>query len=156
MNRRVHERRITLKDLLEDQQMQQQQRDENRTEGSPSSLYFSLPKLESMVLDGRWVFEEKVLEALCLFVAPNLHWVYFGRGCVGYTLQEWIPLARKMPLIDTVGLNLPLTRAEVREITELIVPEHELQDEQRNKKRIQYQLYATPAQFNDYAPSQEQ
>ncbi|KAK3821492.1 MAG: hypothetical protein J3Q66DRAFT_333443 [Benniella sp.] len=147
MDQRVRERRITLKDLLEDQQMQQQQRGENRTEETPLNLYFSLPKLESMVLDGCWVFEEKVMEVLCLFVAPNLHWVYFGRGCVSYTLQEWIPLARKMPHMENVYLNIRMTCDEAQKMG--LIHEYELQGEQRNKRRIQYHLLATPGHFHD-------
>ncbi|KAF9359129.1 hypothetical protein BGX34_008538, partial [Mortierella sp. NVP85] len=86
------ERHITLKDLSKSQQLQQQDGDD-----SGSDRYITKPKLETLNLYGHWVFEEKVLEALCLFVAPNLRWVDFERDCVGYTLQEWIPLARRMP-----------------------------------------------------------
>ncbi|KAF9350102.1 hypothetical protein BGX34_001417 [Mortierella sp. NVP85] len=148
MDQRVRERRITLKDLLEDQQ---QPRDKDITEETPSSLYFSLPKLESMVLDGRWILEERVLEVLCLFVAPNLHWVNLGKACVGHTLQEWIPLARKMPRMENVYLYLPLTCDEVQKMG--LIRDNELQGEQRNKTRTHYYLLATPGHFHDVLES---
>ncbi|KAK3821406.1 MAG: hypothetical protein J3Q66DRAFT_333227 [Benniella sp.] len=128
-------RRITLRDLSKGQQLQQQDRDD-----SGSDRYITEPKLETLDLFGHWIFEEKVLETLCLFVAPNLRRVDFERDCVGYTLQEWIPLARRMPRIETMSLNLLLSHAEVRETTGLI-PQYELQDEHRNKKLLKYSLY---------------
>ena len=138
VERSVRERRIALGELSECQQ-KRQQLDENRSGEVLSDLYFSLPKLESMTLEGRWIFEERVLEVFCLVVAPNLHGVDLGEGCSGYTLQEWIPLARRMPHVECMALGLPLMDDEIREAG--LTPEQELRDDQRNKKRIDYNFW---------------
>ncbi|KAF9344935.1 hypothetical protein BGX34_005200, partial [Mortierella sp. NVP85] len=72
----THERRITLKDISRGQQLHQQ--DEDGSEETLSDQFISLPKLTKMYLDGQWNFEEKVVETICSFMAPNLEKGQFG------------------------------------------------------------------------------
>ncbi|KAF9344799.1 hypothetical protein BGX34_005309, partial [Mortierella sp. NVP85] len=135
---RLHERHITLKDLLK--RGQQHQLDEDGSSEILSDRYISLPKLESIELDGSWVFEEKVLETLFLAVAPNLHWVSFGRDCTGFTLEECIALSRKMPQMEKVYLSMQLTRDEIQNLE--LVSTRDAQGDQRKKRRVAFVLSA--------------
>jgi hypothetical protein len=133
---RLHERCITLKDLLRGKQEQQDEGGKHTV----SYQYISLPKLESIDLDGYWSFDEGVMETLCLVVSPNLRRVNLGYNGGGYTLQKWITLSRNMPRIERLVLNMnpPLTHDRIKELG--LVPLNELKDEQRNKRRIEYVL----------------
>jgi len=135
---KVHERHITLKDLLRGQP--ERPHDENGSGQNLSGQYVNLPKLESIKFDGQWVFEEKVLETLCFVVAPNLRNVDLERDCAGYTLQEWMALSRRMPRMEKMCLNLPLSFMEVREIG--LIPKLKLPARDRDKKLLEYSLYS--------------
>jgi hypothetical protein len=102
--------------------------------------YVGLPKLESIELGGRWIFEENVLEVLCLAVAPNLHRITFGSDCTGYTLEECITLSRKMPLIKKMDLPTLSAGDEIQRVG--LVPVGALQDEQCNNERTAFYLDA--------------
>ncbi|KAK3821564.1 MAG: hypothetical protein J3Q66DRAFT_398585 [Benniella sp.] len=133
---KLHERHITLKDLSKREQ--QQPLDEYGPREILSDRYIGLPKLESIELDGSWIFEENVLEVLCMRVAPNLHCINFGSDCTGFTLEECITLSRKMPHLKKILLILPWTHDEIRQLG--LIPGKDLQDEQRNKKCVEYSL----------------
>jgi len=128
----LHERHITLKDLARGGQHQKDEDGEHIL----SNRYVSLPKLESIHLHGHWVIGERVVEVLCLVVCPNLRSVSLERNCRGYTHQEWMTSSRKMPQMGRLDLKLPLTRGEIQKLG--LIPEHELVDEQCNKKRVKY------------------
>ncbi|KAK3821499.1 MAG: hypothetical protein J3Q66DRAFT_333455 [Benniella sp.] len=132
----LHERRITLKDLS-----RREPRSPPDEYGSSDALldrYVSLPKLESIELGGRWIFEKNVLEVLCLAVAPNLHRITFGNDCTGYTLEECITLSRKMPLIKKMDLPMLSAGGEIQGMG--LVPIGAFQDEQCNKERVTFYL----------------
>jgi len=129
----LHGRHITLKDLSRGR-LQQQDEDGHVI----SDRYISLPKLESINLSGHWIFDEAVMETLCLVVSLNLRSVYFVNGCSGPTLQEWITLSRKMPLLEKVCLTTGLTRNEIQELG--LVSKDLIGEEERDKKRIEYVL----------------
>lgn len=97
-----------------------------------------MPKLESIELRGHWTFEKRLLEVLCLAVAPNLRWVTFKGECVGLTLQECVALARRMPQVGMMHLDLTWTRNEIQELG--LIHEKDLLDGQRNGKRVEYCL----------------
>ena len=126
----LHGRHITLKDLLRGRQ-QQQDEDGHVV----SDRYISLPKLESINLSGHWTYDQVVMETLCLVVSPNLRCMYFVNGCSGPTLQEWITLSRKMPLMERLYLTTGLTRDEIQELR--LVSKDSIGEEERDKKRIE-------------------
>ncbi|KAF9366797.1 hypothetical protein BGX34_007571 [Mortierella sp. NVP85] len=128
----LHERHITLKDLSRRGQHQKDDGEEHIL----SDRYVSLPKLESIHLHGHWVVGERVVEVLCLVVCPNLRSVSLQKNCRGYTHQEWMTLSRKMPQMERLDLRLSLTSSKIKKLG--LIPEHELVDEQRNKKRVEY------------------
>ncbi|KAK3821565.1 MAG: hypothetical protein J3Q66DRAFT_398586 [Benniella sp.] len=132
----LHERHITLKDLSKKEQQQELEEDGSRE--TLSDRYISLPKLESIELDGPWIFEEKVLEILFLTVAPNMHWISFGSDCTGYILEECIILSRKMLQMEKVYLDMRLARDEIQRTG--LVSWDSLQDEQRKKRRVTFYL----------------
>ncbi|KAK3821550.1 MAG: hypothetical protein J3Q66DRAFT_367246 [Benniella sp.] len=132
---RLHERHITLKDLLKSEH--QQESDGDGSKGILSDRYISLPKLESIVLKGRWIFE-KVLEILFLAVAPNLHKVDFGSDCTGCTLEECIISSRKMSQMKQMHLHMLSADDEIQRVG--LVPRESLQDEQRKKMRVTFIL----------------
>jgi hypothetical protein len=132
----VHARYMVLKDLLRGTEDQQQQ-DEDESHIS-SGRYISSPRLESLELDGVWYFRKKVMKTLCLVVCPNLRRIYLEKDCRGPTLQEWIPLSRKMTQMERLALSLRSARDRTRELG--LIPEHELGDQQRKKKRIEYRV----------------
>ncbi|KAK3821563.1 MAG: hypothetical protein J3Q66DRAFT_438388 [Benniella sp.] len=134
----LHERHITLKDLSKKEQQQELEEDGSRE--TLSDRYINLPKLESIVLNGHWIIEEKVLEILFLAVAPNLHWISFGSDCTGYILEECIILSRKMLQMERVHLDMRLTPDEIQRMG--LVPWESLQDEQRKKRRVTFHLSA--------------
>ncbi|KAF9346633.1 hypothetical protein BGX34_003764 [Mortierella sp. NVP85] len=133
---RLHERHITLRDLLK--RGQQQKLDGDGSSEIQLDRYISLPKLELIALYGHWIFEEKVLENLFLTAAPNLHRVYFDLDCTGFTLEECIALSRRMPHLENVNLRMRLTRDEIQNLG--LVPCGHLQDEQRNKRRVTFYI----------------
>ncbi|KAF9366795.1 hypothetical protein BGX34_007569 [Mortierella sp. NVP85] len=132
----VHARYIVLKNLLRGREHQQQQDEDERH--ISSGRYISSPSLESLELDGVWYFRKKVMRTLCLVVCPNLRRVHLEKDCRGPTLQEWIPLSRKMTQMERLSLNLRSARDRTRELG--LIPEHEFGDEQRKKKRIEYRV----------------
>jgi hypothetical protein len=107
-----HERRIALKDISRGQQLHQQ--DEDGSGEVLSDQFISLPKLTSMYLHGQWDFEEKVVEAICSFMAPDLRYVEFGVGDAGITPQESIALVKRMPCLKSIYLGLPLTPDDIQ------------------------------------------
>ncbi|KAF9359128.1 hypothetical protein BGX34_008537 [Mortierella sp. NVP85] len=107
-----HERRITLKDISRRQQLHQQ--DGDGSEEIPSEQFIRVPKLYSMYLLGQWDFEEKVVETICSFMAPNLQYVEFGVGDAGITPLESIALVKRMPCLKSIYLGLPLTPHEIQ------------------------------------------
>ncbi|KAF9366796.1 hypothetical protein BGX34_007570 [Mortierella sp. NVP85] len=127
-------RHVTLKDLLRGRLQRQ---DEDGVHITPGR-YVSLLRLESIELNGHWIFDEKVMETLFLIVAPNLRKVKFGRECSGYTAQEMVILARMMPLMERMALDLLLNGAEAQELG--LTHEHELEDEQCDIRRREYNL----------------
>jgi len=82
MKSSTHERHITLKDISRGQQLHPQDEDGSEEE-ILSDQFISLPKLTSMYFSDQWKFEEKVVETICSFVAPNLKDAQFGEGCAG-------------------------------------------------------------------------
>ncbi|KAK3821489.1 MAG: hypothetical protein J3Q66DRAFT_398521 [Benniella sp.] len=83
----THERHVTLKDISRGQQLHQQDEDGSEEE-ILSDRFISLPKVTLMHFIGLWNFEEKVVEIICSFVAPNLAFAYFGEGPTGITFQR--------------------------------------------------------------------
>ncbi|KAK3806817.1 MAG: hypothetical protein J3Q66DRAFT_445361 [Benniella sp.] len=134
----VHARYMVLKDLLRGREHQQRQDKEEDERHISSGRYISSPRLESLELDGVWYFRKKVMKTLCLVVCPNLRRVHLEKDCRGPTLQEWIPLSRKMAQMERLVLNLRSARDRTRELG--LIPEDELGDEQRKKKRIEYRF----------------
>ncbi|KAK3806818.1 MAG: hypothetical protein J3Q66DRAFT_358526, partial [Benniella sp.] len=129
-----HRRHVTLKHLLRGRLQRQ---DEDEVHITPDR-YVSLLKLESIELSGHWIFDEKVLETLFLIVAPNLRRVKLGKECSGYTAQEMVTLARMMPLMERLALDLLLNRGEAQELG--LTSEHELEDDQCNIRCREYNL----------------
>jgi hypothetical protein len=98
----------------------------------------SSPKLQWINLSGHWIFDEEVMETLCLIVSPNVRSVCLVNGCSGPTLQEWITLSRKMPLMERLCLTTRLTRNEIHELG--LVSKDLIGEEECEKKRIEYVL----------------
>ncbi|KAK3821405.1 MAG: hypothetical protein J3Q66DRAFT_333226 [Benniella sp.] len=107
-----HERNITLKDISRRQRLHPQ--DEDGSEEILSDQFIRVPKLYSMYLYGQWNFEEKVVETICSFMAPNLQYVEFGVGDAGIAPQESIALVKRMPCLKSIYLGLPLTPDEIQ------------------------------------------
>jgi len=134
----LHERYITLKDLSKKEQ--QRKLEEDGSGEIQSDRCISLPKLESILLNGHWIFEEKVLEILFLAVAPNLHRVSFGRDCTGFTLEDCIALSRKMPQLEELYLSMQLTQDDIQRMG--LAPTRDAPGDQRNKKCVTFNLSA--------------
>ncbi|KAK3821508.1 MAG: hypothetical protein J3Q66DRAFT_333477, partial [Benniella sp.] len=102
-----YRRHITLEDLL--RRESQQASDEGGSGKILSDRYISLPKLESIELIGDWIFENKVVDTLCLVVAPNLS--TFGHGCryADLSLRKCIALSKKMPRLKMMTLGTLLS-----------------------------------------------
>ena len=129
----LHGRYITLNDLSRGR-IRPQDEDGHVV----SDRYISLPKLESINLSGHWNCNQVVMETLCLVVSPNVRSVYFADGCSGPTLQEWITLSRKMPLMERLCLTTGSTRNEIQEVG--LVSKDLITEEERDKKQIEYIL----------------
>ncbi|KAK3821608.1 MAG: hypothetical protein J3Q66DRAFT_426946 [Benniella sp.] len=130
----LHERSVALEDL---QRRPQQQEGEDE-EQSSSDRYFSLPKIESFNISGHWMIDSKVLEVLCLIVAPNLREICFGVDCAGYTVQEWVTLARKMPRLEHSTLERRFTDNEIKEAE--LLSFHGLRVKDDSKKLVKYTI----------------
>ncbi|KAF9360967.1 hypothetical protein BGX34_007381 [Mortierella sp. NVP85] len=130
----LHERSVTLEDL---QRRPQQQEDEDEGQSS-SDRYFSLPKIESFNISGHWMIDSKVLEVLCLIVAPNLREICFGVDCAGHTVQEWVTLARKMPRLEHSTLERRFTDNEIKKAE--LLSFHGLRVKYGSKKLLKYTI----------------
>jgi len=126
--RGLHERSITLKEIS---RPQQEQDDEDRVQNI-SDRYLSSPKLNSIILEGHWIFDTNVLEVLLLTVAPDLREISFGADCVGFTFRERVTLVRRMPRVKRSNLGRQVGADEIQELG--LVPDCELRDRQRNKR----------------------
>ncbi|KAK3806813.1 MAG: hypothetical protein J3Q66DRAFT_358519 [Benniella sp.] len=129
----LHGRHITLKNLLR-RGLQQQDEDGHVV----SDRYISLPKLEWINLSGHWTFDEMIMETLCLVVSPNLRSVYLVFCCGGLTLQEWITLSRKMPLMERLYLTTRFPQDEIHDLG--LVSKDFIGEEECDRKRIEYVL----------------
>ncbi|KAF9348324.1 hypothetical protein BGX34_002549 [Mortierella sp. NVP85] len=96
-------RHITLKDLL--RRELQQASDESGSGEILSDRFISLLTMESIALYGDWIFEEKVMETLCLTVAPNLTSFGYEGRYADLSLRECIALSRKMPRLKKMKLQ---------------------------------------------------
>jgi len=96
-------RHITLKDLL--RREPQQTSDEGGSGEILSDRYISLPKLDLIELNGDWIFENKVMDTLCMAVAPNLSSFIYNSRYADLSLRECIALSRKMPRLKKIGLR---------------------------------------------------
>lgn len=105
----MHIRSLTTDDFL---RSRHQEEDEEKGRG----LYFSLPKLSSILIQGVWDISTKALEVLCLTVAPNLTDVCLGAKCSGYTLEEWVLMARRMPVLEKSYLWRLVSKDEIRDL----------------------------------------
>ncbi|KAK3821513.1 MAG: hypothetical protein J3Q66DRAFT_333491 [Benniella sp.] len=99
----AHRRHITLKDLL--RRETQQESNESRSEEVLSDRYINLPKLGLIELNGDWIFEDKVMDTLCMAVAPNLSSFSYNSRYPDLTLMECIALSRKMPRLKKMQLR---------------------------------------------------
>ncbi|KAK3821509.1 MAG: hypothetical protein J3Q66DRAFT_333479 [Benniella sp.] len=99
----AHRRQIALKDLLKREP--QQASDEGGSTEILSGRSISLPKLESIELNGDWIFEDKVMDTLCMAVAPHLCSFSYNSRYAGLTLSECIALSRKMPRLKKIQLR---------------------------------------------------
>jgi len=131
---RLHMRTVTLKDLSRETRQQQ----DNDLELNLLNLIFSSPTLRTIDLEGQWRVDALVLEALCLVVAPNLREISFGRGCVGFSLRDWVKLSRRMPHINLMKLDQLLSVDEIRDMGLRSI--HDPQGEHRNKRCIKHIL----------------
>ncbi|KAF9366794.1 hypothetical protein BGX34_007568 [Mortierella sp. NVP85] len=131
-----HERLVTMKDLMKGKHQQYQQQKDGDGGQSASDRFISLPKLESIYLDGDWAFEENVMETLCLVVCPNLHSVTLRGESSRPTLREWIALSRMMPHLRDLCVNGWWEHEEILKLG--LVFKDELGDNQLNKKRVKY------------------
>ncbi|KAK3821504.1 MAG: hypothetical protein J3Q66DRAFT_333470, partial [Benniella sp.] len=96
-------RHITLEDLS--RREPQQASDEGGSREILSGRYISLPKLESIELNGDWVFEDKVMDTLCLAMAPNLSSFSYNCRYADLSLRECIALYEKMPRLKKMKLR---------------------------------------------------
>ncbi|KAK3821510.1 MAG: hypothetical protein J3Q66DRAFT_398540 [Benniella sp.] len=99
----AHRRQIALKDLLKREP--QQASDESVFGEILSGRSISLPKLESIELNGDWIFEDKVMDTLCMAVALHLCSFSYNSRYAGLTLSECIALSRKMPRLKKIQLR---------------------------------------------------
>ncbi|KAF9349043.1 hypothetical protein BGX34_002096 [Mortierella sp. NVP85] len=129
---RHHMRTVTLKDLSRETRQEQ----DNDLELNLSNLIFSSPTLRTIDLEGQWRVDALVLEALCLVVAPNLREISFGRGCVGFSLHNWVKLSRRMPHINLMKWDQILSVDEIRDMGLRSI--HDPQGEHRNKRCIKH------------------
>ncbi|KAF9350101.1 hypothetical protein BGX34_001416 [Mortierella sp. NVP85] len=131
---RLHERRITLKDLSRGL-YQQQDEDERQC---LSDRYFSSPKLELIHLEGHWVIDAKVLEVLFSVVMPHMRGICFGADCAGFTLREWIMLARKSVHLETSCLDRKFKHDEIKELG--LMASIGPQEDHNSRKLVQHSL----------------
>ncbi|KAK3806816.1 MAG: hypothetical protein J3Q66DRAFT_358522, partial [Benniella sp.] len=131
-----HERLVTMKDLMKGKDQQYQQQEDDHGRQTAPDRFISLPKLESIYLDGDWAFEENVMETLCLVVCPCLRSVTHRDESSGPTLREWITLSRKMPHLQDLCVNGWWQHEEILKLG--LVPKDEPGDNQLNKKRVKY------------------
>ncbi|KAK3821860.1 MAG: hypothetical protein J3Q66DRAFT_386564 [Benniella sp.] len=136
---KLHTRCITLEDLSKASQ-QEHQDDEQNT----SRLYFVSPELQQIVLHGHWNICAEVLKILCLVVAPNLHKIHLGAGCVGHSLGEWVTLSRKMDRVEQLCSDRQFPDDEIQELG--IVPSTDSQ--KMTDKRV-VELTLSGAKFLD-------
>jgi hypothetical protein len=101
--------------------------------------HLSSPALELITLNGHWSIEAKVLEVLCLIVAPNLCEMDFGSSCVGFTLKEWVTLARRMLKMGQSCLRQRFANDEIKELGLLSIDE--LPDEDLTERYIRHGLH---------------
>ncbi|KAK3821490.1 MAG: hypothetical protein J3Q66DRAFT_426712 [Benniella sp.] len=134
----THERYITLKDISRGQQLHQQ--DEDGSEEILSDQVISLPKLASMYLYGRWNFEEKVVETICSFMAPNLTKTEFGCGCASVTPEESIALVKRMPCLKSMCLGVSWTPDEMQGLG--LAPWDEVPEQEKHcNKQLVFDLH---------------
>ncbi|KAK3821502.1 MAG: hypothetical protein J3Q66DRAFT_152684 [Benniella sp.] len=96
-------RHITLEDLS--RREPQQASNEGGSGEFISGRYISLPKLETIELNGDWIFESKVMDTLCLAVAPNLSSFSYNCRYADLSLRECIALSEKMPRLRMMKLR---------------------------------------------------
>ncbi|KAK3821503.1 MAG: hypothetical protein J3Q66DRAFT_333465 [Benniella sp.] len=96
-------RHIPLKDLL--RREPQQASNEGGSGEFISDRYISLPKLALIELNGDWIFGEKVMDTLCMAVAPNLSSFIYNSRYEELSLKECIALSRKMPRLKKMQLR---------------------------------------------------
>ncbi|KAK3821507.1 MAG: hypothetical protein J3Q66DRAFT_333474 [Benniella sp.] len=99
----AHRRHITLKDLL--RREPQQASNEGGSEEFISDRYINLPKLGLIELNGDWIFEDKVMDTLCMAVATNLSSFIYNSRYPDLTLMECITLSREMPRLKKMQLR---------------------------------------------------
>ncbi|KAK3821495.1 MAG: hypothetical protein J3Q66DRAFT_333452 [Benniella sp.] len=131
---KLHERSITLEDLSSGPH---HLKSEDGGKGI-SDRYLSLPTLESITFYGPWMIDAKILEVLCLIVAPNLREIFLGPRCRGCTLREWVAVTRKMPRVELVHSERWFMDDEIRGVG--LVSFDGSQEGNNGKKLVEYSL----------------